>query len=164
MTRATPSDRASESMPSITIHLPDPDSLRKIADNLSEADRADLEAVGHTDAHQVIADAVAGAREAYIARWNGEPQAVFGVTDYAHDHHHGIPWLLSTGSEPPHAREFLKLARCAVAGWSPMYLSLRNVVGAQHPTAHALLKSLGFHPEAEHSYRSATLTEYVRHV
>lgn len=164
MTRATPSDRASGSMPSITIHFPDPDSLRKIADNLSEADRADLEAVGHTDAHKVIADAVAGAREAYIARWNGEPQAVFGVTDYAHDHHHGIPWLLSTDSTPPKAREFLKLAHGAVAGWSPMYLSLRNVVGAQHPTAHALLKALGFQPAAEHQHHGHTFTEYTRHV
>ncbi|MBA2077050.1 hypothetical protein [Rhodanobacter sp. PCA2] len=144
--------------------MPDPDSLRKIADNLSEADRADLEAVGHTDAHKVITEAVAGAREAYIARWNGEPQAVFGVTDYVHDHHHGIPWLLSTGSTPPSTREFLKLARCAVAGWSPMYLSLCNVAGAQHPTAHALLKALGFHLGAEHQLNGHNFTEYARHV
>lgn len=156
MTQATP--------PSITVHFPDPESLRKIADHLREADRADLEAVGHTDVHQVITDAVAGSREAWIARWNGEPQAVFGVTDYPLDDRHGVPWLLSTGNEPPQSREFLKLARATVACWEPMYLSLCNIVGVLHPTAHALLKALGFHPVTEHTVNGHPFTEYARHV
>lgn len=161
MTQATPSNRASGSTPCITLHFPDPDSLRKIADNLCEADRADMEAVGHRDPRKVITEAVAGSREVYVARWNGEPQAVFGVTDFALDHHHGTPWLLSTGSEPPHAREFLKLARAVIAGWSPLYLSLRNVVGAQHPTARALLKALGFQPIATHTYNNYPFIEFT---
>lgn len=152
---------APETPPAITIHFPNPEALQRIAGNLSQADRDELAAAGHTDPHKVITEAVAGSREAWIARWSGEPQAVFGVTDYARDGRFGVPWMLSTGTGHQHAREFMELSRNAVAAWSPMYMALANVVSEAHPTAHAWLKALGFVPVATHDVHGHPFTEYA---
>lgn len=153
---------APEKHPAITIHFPNPEALRKIAGNLCQADRDELAAAGHTDPHEIITEAVAGSREAWIACWNGEPQAVFGVTDLAQDDRFGVPWMLSTGTGRQHAREFMELSRGVVAAWSPMYLALANIVSEAHPTAHAWLKALGFVPMATHEVHGHPFTEYAR--
>lgn len=148
----------------ITIMCPTPEALRKIADNLSDADRDELAAAGHHDALKAMGDAIATCREAYVACWDGEPQAVFGINDLPLDPRHGIPWLLSTGTASKHARDFMATARRMVAAWSPMYLSMRNVASEEHTAARGWLKALGFSEEATHTLGSRRFVEYVRHV
>jgi hypothetical protein len=146
----------------ITIRRPTPEALRKIADNLSQADRAELAALGLQDAHRVIREAVRQCREAYVASWDGEPQAVFGVSDHAQSDRIGIPWMLSTGTGSRHASEFMDISRKVIAAWSPMYLALANIVSEQHHTARRWLEALGFTPLATHAINGQNFDEMVR--
>jgi len=148
----------------ITIHRPTAEALRKIAGKLSDADREELTAAGHSDALKAMSDAVATCREAFIACWDGEPQAVFGVNDFPPDPCHGVPWLLSAGTGHRHAREFMATARRMVYAWAPMYQSLRNVVSARHTSARRWLEALGFREEATHLLNGHSFVELVRHV
>lgn len=133
-----------------------------IASKLSIADREELVAAGHHDALKTMADAVATCREAYIAHWDGEPQAVFGVNDYPPDPRHGIPWLLSAGTGHRHAREFMATASRIIEVWAPMYLSLRNIVSARHTTARRWLVALGFREVDALTINGHSFMELVR--
>lgn len=136
--------------------------MQTIAEHLCEADRAELTALGHHDHHSLIAASLKGSREAYVACWDGEPQAVFGVADYPADDRFGVPWMLSTGTGTRHGREFMDTSRRMIAAWSPMYLCLFNLASKRHRTAANWLLSLGFAPLKEHSINGHTFVEYGR--
>lgn len=148
----------------ITIQRPTAEALRMIASKLSTADREELAAAGHHDTLKAMVDAVATSREAYVACWDGEPQAIFGVNDFPSDPHHGIPWLLSAGTGHRHARQFMATARQIIDAWAPMYLSLRNVVSARHVAARRWLNALGFCEIDTHTIKGHRFVKLVRHV
>lgn len=148
----------------ITIQHPTAEALQVIASKLSAADREELAAAGHTDALKTMAEAVITSREAYVAHWDGEPQAVFGINDFPPDPTHGIPWLLSAGTGHQHAREFMATARQIINAWAPMYLTLRNIVSERHVSARRWLAALCFHEASAHTFNGHRFMELVRHV
>jgi hypothetical protein len=149
-------------MGSITIHTATPDALQSIALRLCKDDREELTALGHLAPHSVITASQKASREVYVAHWDGEAQAVFGVMDYPEDHRFGIPWMLSTGTGHRHRRAFMEVSRRMINVWSPMYMALANIVSDQHPTASAWLEALGFAPLATHAVNGHAFTEYGR--
>lgn len=144
----------------ISFHAATPEALQTIAACLCAADRDELEALGHSDLHAVIRASVDASREAYVACWDGEPQAVFGVADYPQDSRYGVPWLLSTGTGDKHAHAFMSASRRMIAAWSPMYLGLFNLVSPDHLAARIWLEALGFVPMKEHAINGHVFTEY----
>ncbi|WP_266156776.1 hypothetical protein [Dyella silvatica] len=144
----------------LTIHTPTSEALQDIAERLCAEDVAELDAMGYTDALEVMKTSVAGSREAYVAHWYGRPQAVFGVADYEHNTNCGVPWLLSTGPRGRIGREFVKTSRRFIAEWSPMYCYLFNLVDTRHVRAQRWLMSLGFSPQRVHHVNAHPFIEF----
>ena len=148
----------------ITVHAPSPEAIQRIATHLCQADRDELAALGHPGNQlKVIRDAVSKSREAYIASWDGESQAVFGISDLPQGSRFGVPWMLSTGTGPRHAREFMDISRKVIEAWSPMYIALANLVSEKHHGARRWLQALGFMSLTTHTVNGHTFHEMVRH-
>lgn len=144
----------------ISFHAPTPEALQTIAARLCEADRDELSALGHSDHNAVLHVSVGASREAYVACWDGAPQAIFGVADYPQDGRYGVPWLLSTGTGGKYAHAFMSVSRQMLAAWSPLYLGLFNLVSSEHRAARAWLHTLGFVALKEHTINDSAFTEY----
>lgn len=146
----------------ITIHDPTQHALEHIAANLCKEDRDELEASGKSDALAAMLRGWQSGRECYVASWDGEVRAVFGVADWDRDDSYGIPWLLSTGIRGRVAREFLKASRGYVDAWAPMYRAMFNLVDARHLRAQRWLQHLGFDALKVHHFGSHPFIEYAR--
>ena len=146
----------------ITIHAPTQEALEQIAERMCAADRAELEITGWASPLEALQDSVKGCREAYVACWDGLPQAAFGVADLPLDETLGVPWLLSTGPKGRIAREFVEVSRRFIADWSPMYSALFNFVDARHVRAQRWLMALGFKPFKVHDFDGFPLIEFGR--
>lgn len=144
----------------ITIHAATQDSLEQIASRMCAEDVAELEASGWASPLEALMASVKGCREAYVAWWDGLPQAAFGVSDYIGDTNYGCPWSLSTGTSGKHAREFMALSRKYIADWRPMYIALFNLVDARHLRAQRWLLSLGFRPFKAHDMNGFPFIEF----
>lgn len=164
MTNETPTHEhpADQATPKITIHTPTPELLRDLAGRLSADDLAELEAVGMKDPLKTLTESVAICREAYVACWDGAPQAAFGVADLPLDDTLGVPWLLSTGAFAGVRREFLDAAAKFIAAWAPMYSALFNFVHTRHVRAQRWLVRLGFEPYKTHEHNGNTFIEFGR--
>lgn len=162
MTNETPRHEhpAEQTKPKITIHTPTPELLRDLAGRLSVDDLAELDAVGMSDPLEALTQSVQMCREAYVACWDGAPQAAFGVADYIPNTNYGVPWLLSTGKVGKHAREFMETSRRFIAAWAPMYLAMFNLVDARHLRAQRWLRGLGFEPFKLHSVHGHPFIEF----
>jgi hypothetical protein len=145
----------------ITIVEPTQAMLESVAARMCPDDVAELTAQGLSPL-PVLLQGWQGSREAYVACWDGEPQAVFGVADYVHDDACGIPWMLSTGPRGRIAREFLAVSRQYIEAWSPMYRALFNLVDTRHIRAQRWLQHLGFEPQAVHDINGHPFIEFGR--
>lgn len=126
----------------LTIAAPTPTRLKFIADNLCAEDRAELVAAGRTETVlEIIQDSVSMSYECYVALWNGEPHAVFGIASIEDA---GGPWLLTTGKVGLWRKEFHRASKQFLRKWSGLHSTLFNFVSEEHPRACRWLLSLGF--------------------
>ena len=136
--------------------------LEDVAGRLCAEDLDEMEAAGITNPMRPILAGWQTGRECYVASWDGRPQAVFGIADYAHDDRCGVPWMLSTGPRGRIAREFLKVSREFIEAWSPMYLGMFNLVDARHLRAQRWLMHLGFEAVKVHDLNGHPFFEFNR--
>lgn len=145
----------------ITIDEPTQALLESIASRLCAEDVAELTAQG-LDPLTVLQQGHQVSREAYVACWDGQPQAAFGVADYSTDDSYGVPWMLSTGPRGRLVREFLAVSRQFVEAWSPMYVAMFNLVDVRHLRAQRWLQHLGFEPFKVHEINGHPFIEFGR--
>jgi hypothetical protein len=146
----------------ITIHAPTPEALEAIASRMCAEDVAELTAIGWASPLDAVLQSCDASREAYIAYWDGQPQAAFGVADFSLDTTLGVPWMLSTGPRGKVAREFIRVSRKYIAEVSPLYTALFNFVDARHLRAQRWLLSLGFMPYKVHECNGFPFIEFGR--
>lgn len=146
----------------ITILPPTEAMLEQIAARMCAEDRAELEACGWATPLDALKASVGTSREAYVACWDGLPQAAFGVADFTLDDTLGVPWMLSTGPTGRIASEFVKVSHQYISEWSPLYSALFNFVDARHLRAQRWLLSLGFEPFKVHDCNDTPFIEFGR--
>lgn len=146
----------------ITIHAPSTEALHTIASRMCAEDVAELYACGWSSPLKALEESVAASRESYVAHWDGQPQAAFGVADFSLDTNLGVPWMLSTGPRGRVAREFIETSHQFIADWSPLYSALFNFVDARHLRAQRWLLSLGFRPFKVHDFEGHPFIEFGR--
>lgn len=146
----------------ITIHAPTPEALEQIASRMCAEDVTELGACGWATPLAALQASCESSREAYVAYWNGAPQAAFGVADFTLDDTLGVPWMLSTGPRGKVAREFVRVSHQYISEWSPLYSALFNFVDARHLRAQRWLLSLGFLPYKVHECNGFPFIEFGR--
>jgi hypothetical protein len=145
----------------ITIVEPTQAMLESIAARMCTDDVDELVAQGLTPLPTLL-QGWQMSREIYVACWDGQPQAAFGVADYTQDGNYGVPWMLSTGPRGSVVREFLAVSRKYIEAWSPMYLAMFNLVDHRHIRAQRWLMYLGFEPYTAHEVDGHTFIEFGR--
>ena len=140
--------------------------LADLADRLCAADQAELEAHGWSsplESLKASVDCQGSYHEAYMAWWEGKPQAVFGVVEMPDHPTIGVPWMLSTGPRGRVCREFLKVSTQYVSAWSQRFERMFNFVDARHYKAHLWLLHLGFSPMKIHFFNGLPFIEFGIH-
>lgn len=118
--------------------------LKRIARNMCERDVAELRALGK-EPMPALRRSVRDSYECYVAQWNGEPQAAFGIaTD---DNQVGIPWLLTTGKVGAWKRDFWIASVRFVQKWTRMHTVMHNAVDVRNEQSIGWLSRLGFQIE-----------------
>ncbi len=149
--KTKPSEDSQHDVAQITFSSIRPLLIPEVAAKLSPAVCSQLERCGFPTADEAIRVFVAASHEAFMASWDGEPQAVFGVVEWPGDRPKGVPkvgvpWVMS--AQPPSGirMEFMRLAEDIRDRWLQMYPILANDVDAQHVRALHWLSGMGFKP------------------
>lgn len=117
-----------------------------IADLLTDADKAECVAAGHTP-RSAISTSIAHSVEAWVAEEPRGPLAVFGVAPGPAPGM-GAPWLLCTPLFARHPISMVKLARHLIARWHETFPVLANAADARNEAHLRFLRRLGYqlHP------------------
>lgn len=150
----------------ITLSAVRPEMIPELAARLSAEDHVDLERRGWQSAADAIHAAVAASSEAFMASWNGEVQAVFGVAEWNGEKPEstqrvGIPWLLCAAPPPCIQMTFMRMANEVVARWSRTFPVLRNIVDAERTSTRRWLASLGLKPTATQEHNGFPFIEFT---
>jgi hypothetical protein len=129
---------------SLTLSPPTYPLLSRIARNMCEQDTSELAALGKRPM-PALRRSVRESYECYVALWNGEPQAAFGIA--TNDSQVGIPWLLTTGDLSAWKRDFWVASTHFIHKWSLMHNVMHNAVDARNSRSIAWLRRLGFNIE-----------------
>lgn len=144
-----------------------PEMIPELAARLSREDLVELERRGWQSAANAISEAVAVSDEAFMASWDGEVQAVFGIAEWHGERPEGVqrvglPWLLCA-APPPHVQmTFMRMAEEVMARWSRMFPALVAQVDAGHARARRWLVSLGLNPVVEQQHNGFPVVGFVR--
>ena len=100
-------------------------------------------ALGFEPVHGLL-QSLAGAKEAWTCRADGEIICMAGITPLNLIGSTGVPWLLGSDLVRRHRRAFLTESRRLVAHWLTLFDVLCNVVDARYAAAIRWLDWLGF--------------------
>lgn len=152
----------------ITFSAVRPELIPELAARLSREDLTELEHRGWQSAADAIHEAIAVSDEAFMASWDGEVQAVFGVAEWHGERPEwimqrvGMPWLLCA-APPPHVQmSFMRMAEEVMARWSLAFPTMVASVDAGHTRARRWLVSLGLNPVCEQQYKGFSVVGFVR--
>jgi hypothetical protein len=151
----------------ITFSAVRPEMIPELAARLSREDLVELERRGWQSAVDAIREAVAASDEAFMASWDGEVQAVFGVAEWRGERPEGVqrvgmPWLLCAAPPPRIQMTFMQMAEDVVARWSSTFSALVACVDAEHTRAHRWLVSLGLNPITEQQHNGFPVIGFMR--
>lgn len=152
----------------ITFSAVRPEVIPELAARLSREDLTELERRGWQSAADAIREAVAVSEEAFMASWDGEVQAVFGVAEWHGERPEGtqrvgMPWLLCAAPRPQVQMTFMRIAEEVMARWSRAYPILIACVDADHTRARRWLVSLGMNPVGEQQHNGFPVIGFMRH-
>lgn len=116
---------------------------RELAPLLREEDRLEVLALG-LDPFQGLLQSLAGAREAWTYRADGQLVCMAGISPRSLIGRAGVPWLLGSELVVRHRRFFMVETRRVVAHWLTQFDSLTNIVDARYEAAVRWLGWLGF--------------------
>lgn len=138
-----------------------------LAGRLSKADLVELERRGWQSPEDAIREAVAASDEAFMASWNGEVQAIFGVAEWHGERPEGVqrvgmPWLLCATPPPDVQMTFMRRAEDVIARWTRTFPALVACVDAEYTRAHRWLVSLGLMPVTEQQHNGFPIVGFMR--
>jgi hypothetical protein len=147
----------------ITFSAVRPESIPGLAERLAAEDLREISRRGWASPADAIRDAVDTSHEAFMASWDGEVQAVFGVTPLPGKREEGepaigVPWLLSAAPPPCLQMEFMGRAEDVVARWRRTFPVLVSSVDAERTRAGRWLVSLGFTSHTTQHYNGFPFT------
>jgi len=152
----------------ITLSAVRAEMIPELAARLSREDLVELERRGWQSAADAIREAVAASDEAFMASWDGEVQAVFGVAEWRGERPKGVqrvgmPWLLCAAPPPRIQMTFMQMAEDVVARWSRTFPTLVASVDAEHTRAHRWLTSLGLAPVIKQQHNGFPVIGFMRY-
>lgn len=116
-----------------------------LAAGLRDQDRAELAAVGITDAEATITQSIAASALCWSARVDGELACVFGVAPLGSIlDPRGACWMLGTPLVPKHRRILARLAKPYISRMLEAYPHLVNQVHAKNTVSVRWLAKTGF--------------------
>lgn len=122
-----------------------PGDVEELAAGIRDQDRAECEAVGHTDMQHVIQNSVDVSSQAWTVRVDGGLAAIFGVAPIGTMlAPMGAPWLLGTELVPKHARILSRRVPEYISKMLEAYPHLMNQVHAKNTVSIRWLRRLGF--------------------
>lgn len=126
--------------------------VAELADNLRVADRAELAASGHADAHRAIEFSVSLSTHLATAVVGDRVGAIFGLVPLSMVTGKGCPWMLGTDLVLTHRRALMRDSPAYLRAMLRAYPHLENLVHAENAFAVRWLKHMGFelHPVAPH--------------
>ena len=108
----------------------------RLAAQLRDQDKAELDAAGHTNHYGAILESVKRSEVVLTAEVDGRLAAVLGLsragTALAP---YGVPWMLGTPLVPKHRRALARLAPRYIRAMLQVYPVLRNLVHADNTVA-----------------------------
>ena len=121
-----------------------PEDVTALVANLRDADRAELEACGHTDIARVIQRSV----DFSLLCWSGlvddELACIFGVAPLSMVSGIGAPWMLGTPALDGASRVLVRMTPRYISRMLLAFPHLVNHVYAKNTTSVRWLKRLGF--------------------
>lgn len=123
-----------------------PDVAAEMAPFLRRVDRVELACATRGDPAAALAAMASRARRGVVARLDGRPVCMFGVSAPTLLSRVGCPWMLATNelSRPDARRAFLRGSRGALAWLTADYDRLWNIVWERNRQAIRWLSWLGF--------------------
>lgn len=118
-------------------------AIAELADQLHDADAAEMRAAGMEDIAGMLRDARASGAMTVAAYWRDRLFCAYGVTPNSDGS--GVPWMLSThylDDVPPVI--VTRMGQSAVAEMQKHFTVLTNWIHSDHPTAVDFVRWLGF--------------------
>lgn len=136
----------------VEIVWPTPAHVDDLVANLRKADRAELVASGHTDAHRAITMSLSLSTHSLAALVDGRVGAILGVVPISMATGDGCPWMLGTDLVTSHGRALMAHTPPYIAAMLRTYPHLTNIVHAENTFAVRWLRRVGFeiHPAQPH--------------
>lgn len=114
-----------------------------IANNMRAADVLECTAMGHTP-KQALRSGLRTASEAWTAKVDGKPAAMFGLRVTSALSGTGVPWMLGTDEVYRHPREMIRWGSLILGRWLDSTPSLSNYVSVGNAPAIRMLRRWGF--------------------
>lgn len=119
----------------------------EVADNMRQADRDEVYATSHHNAHTALARSVQATPEPKAGLADGRAMCIFGIGVSGLLSVRGSPWLLGHEELPQHARAFLRMSHDWVKEERVKFDQLVNYVDARNVHSIRWIKFLGFEIE-----------------
>lgn len=120
------------------------DAIDYVLENLSKADRVELEALGMSEPRAVFVAAAQGAPVSGAIYSNGKPIAIYGANPHHDDPKTGIAWMVTTEEFGRSGAAGAVTTRRILTQMQAKFARLTNCVHAEHRRAIRWLKWLGF--------------------
>lgn len=130
-------------------HLTD---IVRLAQNLREADRAEIRAYGHTDVLKQLTRSAAHSMLCWTAFIDGEVAAVLGVAPMSVMAGIGSPWMMGTPVLDAHSRVLVRETPRYIDQMLVAFPHLVNYVHAENTTSIRWLRRLGFFVDTPQLY------------
>jgi len=118
--------------------------IGRIARRMREIDRLECAAKGRPDPACALRYSLVSASFALVARIDGSPHAMFGVTPFNLCEGVGRPWFLGSDEVYRHPREMITLGRDLVEIMLDSFPRLENVIAACNDRGIRMLRHWGF--------------------
>lgn len=121
-----------------------PADVEELSLNMRGPDRAELAAMGISDAHEALWASISISLWSRAAHVDGELACIFGVATTNLLRSEGAPWMLGTRIADEHPVAFMRLAPLFVQEMLATFDRLQNVVDVRNVRAVRWLRHAGF--------------------
>src|SRR6266404_6418136 len=112
-----------------------PDLIQNLADNMRDADKAEVAAFAGISPSAALAQSVACSVSCVAWVVDGQVACMGGIAAPHILSTTGAPWLLSSGVVPQNSRKFLRGTKLFITEWKKQYNHLGNFIDARYTVA-----------------------------
>ena len=135
-----------------------------VAENMRDIDKKEVFEMYGIDPLSALKGSVDGSRRVVATRFNGTPNAIFGVADANLATGHGVPWVLTTDACVSMPGVFMRMSFDIYEPLTRGYKVLTNYVLEDNIKSIEWLKLLGFtvEPPQPIGWRGANFRRFVK--